>query len=313
MRHRNAGRKFKRTPSHRKMMLRNLATALLEHGRIETTLAKAKELQPYVEKLITLAKDGWDLNNFRKVLAVVTIKQVAFDLFHEVGPRFKGRPGGYTRIYKLAKLRQGDAAPMAVITLLGEKEQIKAPAARPRWRRLTPERRSTADRFHPEVRDLLRRVPDLGPFLDRDTVREAAMPTDCLFCRIVAGAIPAAKVYEDAEVVAFLDIHPVNFGHVLIVPKPHHATLAELPDALAEAAARQVPRLSRAILAATDAPGLHLIVNNGVVAGQTIHHVHWHLIPRFAGDAVDWPWPHQAYPDTGLDAMRGRIAEKLTG
>lgn len=131
MRHRNAGRKFKRTPSHRKMMLRNLATALLEHGRIETTLAKAKELQPYVEKLITLAKDGWDLNNFRKVLAVVTIKKVAFDLFYDVAPRFKGRSGGYTRIYKLAKLRQGDAAPMAVISLLGENEKIKAPAARP--------------------------------------------------------------------------------------------------------------------------------------------------------------------------------------
>ena len=131
MRHRNAGRKFKRTPSHRKMLLRNLATALLEHGRIETTLAKAKELQPYVEKLITLAKDGWDLNNFRRVLAIVTIKQVAFDLFHVVGPRFKGRPGGYTRIFKLAKVRQGDAAPMAVIALLGENEQVKAPAARP--------------------------------------------------------------------------------------------------------------------------------------------------------------------------------------
>ena len=131
MRHRNAGRKFKRTPSHRKMMLRNLATALLQHGRIETTLAKAKELQPYVEKLITEAKDGFDLNRFRRVLAVLTIKQVAFDLFHVVGPRFKGRPGGYTRIYKLAKLRQGDAAPMAVISLLGESEAIKAPAARP--------------------------------------------------------------------------------------------------------------------------------------------------------------------------------------
>ena len=112
-------------------MLRNLATALIQHGKIETTLAKAKELQPFVEKLITLAKDGFELNNFRRVLAVLTIKQVAFDLFHVVGPRFQGRSGGYTRIYKLAKVRQGDAAPMAVITLLGEDEQIKAPAVRP--------------------------------------------------------------------------------------------------------------------------------------------------------------------------------------
>lgn len=127
MRHRKAGRKFKRSPSHRRMMLRNLATALLEHGRIETTLAKAKELQPFVEKIITLAKDGWNLNNFRRVLAVLTSKQIAYNLFHEIGPRFKGRPGGYTRIYKLAKVRQGDAAPMGVISLLGENEQLKTP------------------------------------------------------------------------------------------------------------------------------------------------------------------------------------------
>lgn len=131
MRHRNAGRKFKRTPSHRRMLLRNLATALLEHGRIETTLAKAKEMQPYTEKLITLARGGFDLNNFRRVLAVVTKKDVCFKLFNEIGPRFATRPGGYTRIYKLAKLRQGDAAPMAIITLLGADEQVAAKPTKP--------------------------------------------------------------------------------------------------------------------------------------------------------------------------------------
>src|SRR4051812_32414198 len=81
MRHRNAGRKFKRTPEHRRMLLRNLATALIEHGQIQTTLAKAKEVQPYTEKIITLAKEGWNLNNFRRALAVLTSKQVAFKLF----------------------------------------------------------------------------------------------------------------------------------------------------------------------------------------------------------------------------------------
>ena len=110
------------------MLLRNLATALLEHGKITTTLPKAKELQPYAEKLITLAKDGFEVNNFRRSLAVLTNKQVAYKLFHEIGPRFASRPGGYTRIYKLAKVRQGDAAEMAVIMLLGENETIKAPS-----------------------------------------------------------------------------------------------------------------------------------------------------------------------------------------
>src|SRR4029079_5465395 len=127
MRHRKAGRKFKRSPEHSRMLLRNLATALIEHGRIETTLAKAKEVQPFTEKLITLAREGWNLNNFRRVMAVLTKKDVAFRLFHEIGPRFKGRAGGYTRIYKLAKVRQGDAAPMGVIALLGESEKVKTP------------------------------------------------------------------------------------------------------------------------------------------------------------------------------------------
>lgn len=131
MRHRKAGRKFKRSPEHRRMLLRNLATALLEHGKITTTLAKAKEVQPFTEKLITLAKDGWNLNNFRRSLAVITKKSVAFQLFHEIGPRFKERPGGYTRIYKIAKLRQGDCSQMAVISLLGEDEKIAKPAPQP--------------------------------------------------------------------------------------------------------------------------------------------------------------------------------------
>ena len=82
MRHQKAGRKFKRSPSHRRMLLRNLATALLEHGKIQTTLAKAKEVQPFTEKLITLAKDGWNLDHFRRSLAVLTSKEVAFKLFH---------------------------------------------------------------------------------------------------------------------------------------------------------------------------------------------------------------------------------------
>jgi large subunit ribosomal protein L17 len=131
MRHKKAGRKFKRSPEHRRMMLRNLATSLLEHGKITTTLAKAKEVQPYTEKLITLARNGWDLNNFRRCLTVLTKKSVTFQLFHEIGPRFKDRPGGYTRIYKIARLRQGDCSQMAVLTLIPEGEKVAKPAARP--------------------------------------------------------------------------------------------------------------------------------------------------------------------------------------
>ena len=128
MRHRKAGRKFKRSPSHRRMLLRNLATALLEHGKIQTTLAKAKEVQPFTEKLITMAKGGWDLNQFRRCLAVLTSKKVAYQLFHEIGPRYKERSGGYTRIYKLAKVRQGDAAPSSARARWTLRQRFAPPA-----------------------------------------------------------------------------------------------------------------------------------------------------------------------------------------
>lgn len=148
MRHRKAGRKFKRTPEHRRMLLRNLATSLFEHGRITTTLSKAKEAQPFAEKLITLARGGLDKGdarqaaNFRRALSVITIKDVCFKLFLNIGPEFKDRPGGYTRIYKLPHVRQGDCAPMAVLCLIGReappepeaKDDKKAAAPKPRVR-----------------------------------------------------------------------------------------------------------------------------------------------------------------------------------
>ena len=118
MRHRNAGRKFKRSPSHRRMLLRNLATALLEHGRIETTLAKAKEVQPFAEKLITLARRG-DLHARRLVSQKIHDRAALSKLFAVIGPRFASRPGGYTRILKLGH-RPGDGADVARIELLAE-------------------------------------------------------------------------------------------------------------------------------------------------------------------------------------------------
>jgi large subunit ribosomal protein L17 len=131
MRHLKAGRKFKRSPEHRQMLLRNLATALFEHGKITTTLAKAKEVQPYAEKLISMARGGFELNNFRRAMTLVTKKDVGYKLFHEIGPRFASRPGGYTRIFKLARVRQGDASPMAVLTLLGADEKLAAAPLKP--------------------------------------------------------------------------------------------------------------------------------------------------------------------------------------
>ena len=133
----------------------------------------------------------------------------------------------------------------------------------------------------------------------------------CLFCKIVRGEIPSARVLETDQAIAFLDIRPVNPGHVLLLPRAHHAQLADLPDDLAAHAGSLLPRLCRAVLAATGAEALNVIVNNGRVAGQTIDHVHWHLIPRRHDDAVNWPWPHAEYLGDALNQMRFRIEREL--
>jgi large subunit ribosomal protein L17 len=116
MRHRKKGRKLSRTASHRRATLRNMAQSLFRHGRIATTTAKAKELRPFAERLITLAKRG-DLHARRLVAARIGDRAVVGSLFDTIAPRFAQRPGGYTRILKLGP-RKGDAADMSLIELV---------------------------------------------------------------------------------------------------------------------------------------------------------------------------------------------------
>jgi large subunit ribosomal protein L17 len=128
------------SPAHERLMLANLATSLLEHGRIQTTESKAKRLRPYVEKLITFGKRG-DLHARRQVLKVIRDKSVVHTLFDEIGPRYENRPGGYTRIVKTGT-RKGDNAPMAIIELVealtvaqqavGEAERARGTKTAPR-------------------------------------------------------------------------------------------------------------------------------------------------------------------------------------
>ena len=117
MRHRVGGKKLRRNPSHRRALLRNLVTSLLEKERIVTTVAKAKAARPLAEKMITLAKKN-TLHTRRQALSFIFKKDVVKKLFDEIGPRFTERPGGYTRIVKLGN-RDGDGAEMAVLELLG--------------------------------------------------------------------------------------------------------------------------------------------------------------------------------------------------
>ena len=116
MRHNNRGRALGRTHEHKSALLRNMATSLFRHGRIETTEAKAKELRPYAEKLITLAKKG-DLHAKRLAAREIHDRDVLVLLFDQIGPRVAERPGGYTRILKTG-FRQGDGAETALIELV---------------------------------------------------------------------------------------------------------------------------------------------------------------------------------------------------
>jgi large subunit ribosomal protein L17 len=118
MRHRIKGKQLSRTASHKKAMLANMATSLFKHERVVTTQAKAKELRPYAERLITLARRG-DLHARRLVERRIKDKDVTHRLFTEIGKRFAARPGGYTRIIKLGH-RVGDGADTARIELVGE-------------------------------------------------------------------------------------------------------------------------------------------------------------------------------------------------
>jgi histidine triad (HIT) family protein len=140
------------------------------------------------------------------------------------------------------------------------------------------------------------------------------MPRDanCIFCKIVEGSVPAARVLETEHALVFLDVGPLNHGHTLVIPKEHHPTLAELPDHLSAAAASLLPRVCRAVKSATSAAGLNVLVNVGRVAGQSVDHVHWHIIPRHAGDTIRWPWNPGRYEATEIENLRDRIAAKLS-
>ena len=130
MRHGKAGRKLNRTASHRKAMFANMAASLIEHEQIVTTLPKAKELKPVVEKLVTLAKRG-DLASRRLAAARLRNEEMAKKLFETIGPRYKERSGGYTRVLK-AGFRYGDNAPMAVIELVDRDIEAKGAGDRAR-------------------------------------------------------------------------------------------------------------------------------------------------------------------------------------
>lgn len=118
---------------------------------------------------------------------------------------------------------------------------------------------------------------------------------ECIFCKIVDGRIPAAKVYEDSKVVGFLDIMPANKGHCLIVPKKHAQTLIDMGDDDLPATMKAAKKVARALSLSFGNGSFNLVMNNGKDAGQIVNHAHIHLIPRFQKDRLRIKWSHLKY------------------
>jgi histidine triad (HIT) family protein len=132
--------------------------------------------------------------------------------------------------------------------------------------------------------------------------------SDCIFCKIVKKEIPATVVYEDEEVLVFMDIGPVIKGHALVISKKHHDPVTETPDEVLAKLHLTAKRIAQAQMNGLGADGVNIIQNNGKVAGQEVEHIHVHVIPRFEGDGHHWNWNAKKYDN--FEQM-AELAEKM--
>ena len=133
---------------------------------------------------------------------------------------------------------------------------------------------------------------------------------NCIFCKILAGEIPSTAVYEDDDFKAILDVSPAARGHVIILPKNHAANIYELPDEDASKIMVVAKKIATAIEKAYHCDGVNILQNNGEAAGQTVFHLHVHVIPRFKGDTVNIGWKQGDMPED-LDAICKEIQAQL--
>jgi len=136
------------------------------------------------------------------------------------------------------------------------------------------------------------------------------MGSNCIFCQIVQGVIPAHKVYEDEFTIAFLDKAPVQRGHVLVIPKDHYERLEEVDIDDLETLIATVQKVGRAVMKLPDVIAYNVRLNNGPGAGQIVDHVHFHVIPRYANDGlVDWEG--KEYGDNSIEETKNNLIKNL--
>ncbi len=134
---------------------------------------------------------------------------------------------------------------------------------------------------------------------------------DCIFCKIAKGEIPSSKLYEDSSFLSFLDIAPANHGHSLVIPKKHYETLIDIPEPELKLLISTVQKVIKAVVKGTGAEGFNVFANNKKVAGQIVPHVHFHIVPRFAGDGIKFNWPQRKYEEGEMDKVREMIVNSL--
>ena len=134
---------------------------------------------------------------------------------------------------------------------------------------------------------------------------------DCVFCKMVAGDVPVAKVYEDEMVLAFLDIGPVSDGHTLVIPKTHCTKVHECEPTVLAAVGACLGKIAGAVAEAMAADGYNVLCNNGRAANQVVEHLHFHIIPRKAEDGVFTQWPSYTYGDGVMQGIAKKIRKSL--
>ena len=136
------------------------------------------------------------------------------------------------------------------------------------------------------------------------------MKNDCIFCKIVTGEVPAEKLYEDEDTFAFLDIHPINRGHTLVIPKQHHENMFSTPTAIFVRLMESVHTLAPKIKQAVGAEGINIGINNERAAGQLVFHTHVHIIPRWSDDGHA-QWHGNPYQDGEIGTIRDIIGQEF--
>lgn len=134
---------------------------------------------------------------------------------------------------------------------------------------------------------------------------------NCIFCKIIAGEIPSAKVYEDELVYAFMDISPINKGHVLVIPKEHHESIAAVDEATLGRMMKTGSRIGVALKRELEADGYNLHLADGTAAGQVVMHAHLHIVPRWIEDGFHWNWRQLSYADGEMAEISGKLAARL--